>query len=128
MLFSHLIPSRRDQMTIAALLGMLFWFSLLLTRGEKFAESGPDELRTECSKPYKFQVDPNRASAAELQTLPGVGEKLAEAILREREDFGPFQKSEDLLDVRGIGQKRLEAIQPYLPTEYRDAGLPNSSR
>ena len=56
----------------------------------------------------------NVASADELQTLPGIGPVLAKRIIEYRETHGPFQKIEDLLDVSGIGEKRLEQIRPYI--------------
>jgi competence protein ComEA len=53
----------------------------------------------------------NRATAAELETLPGVGPVLAERIISHREEHGPFQMVEDLLDVSGIGEAKLAAIR-----------------
>jgi competence protein ComEA len=57
------------------------------------------------------KIDINRATADELRALPGIGEKLALAIVRHREQNGPFGKPEDLLKVRGIGPKRFESIK-----------------
>jgi competence protein ComEA len=48
-------------------------------------------------------VSVNRADAAELATLPGVGPRLAEAIVEERRRHGPFRSPDDLERVRGIG-------------------------
>jgi len=56
-------------------------------------------------------VDLNTATAAELEELPGVGPAIAEAILDERERRGRFAAVEDLLDVRGIGDARLEQLR-----------------
>lgn len=57
----------------------------------------------------------NTASASELEALPGVGPALAARILSHRQQQGPFRKPEDLLEVKGIGEKKLakmrEAIQ-----------------
>lgn len=65
-------------------------------------------------KEYHFQVDLNNASAIELQTLPGIGEKLAEGIVLHRQDEGPFRIPKDLTKVKGIGPKKLEAVTPHL--------------
>ncbi len=58
--------------------------------------------------PSAFAVDVNKASAEQLQTLKGVGPKRAEAIVRYREDNGPFKSIEDLLEVPGVGPSLIE--------------------
>ncbi len=57
------------------------------------------------------KLDLNSATAEELQKLPGIGDKLARAIVDFREQNGPYQTVEDLLQVPGIGEKRLAAIR-----------------
>lgn len=56
-------------------------------------------------------VNINTATAAELDTLPGVGPATAAAIIAHREQHGPFATVDDLGDVRGIGPAKLEAIR-----------------
>jgi competence protein ComEA len=56
-------------------------------------------------------VDLNRADAAALDVLPGVGPATAEAIVRHREENGPFATVEDLLDVPGIGPAKLDGLR-----------------
>ena len=56
----------------------------------------------------------NSASPDELTALPGIGESLARAVTDERDANGPFYYPEDVLAVRGIGEKKLEAIRPFL--------------
>lgn len=53
----------------------------------------------------------NRAGAAELATLPGIGPALAAAIVEHRTRAGPFRRPEDLLAVRGIGPATLERLR-----------------
>lgn len=53
----------------------------------------------------------NRASPAELEALPGVGPVLAKRIVSYREEKGLFQEVEDLLDIPGIGESKLESIR-----------------
>ena len=60
------------------------------------------------------RVDVNRASAAELVVVPGIGERLAQAIVELREKKGPYTKLEDLLEVRGIGEKNLASLSAHL--------------
>jgi competence protein ComEA len=59
-------------------------------------------------------IDINAADASELETLPGVGANLAERIVSYREQNGPFAALDDLLDVGGMTQKRLDDIEPFL--------------
>lgn len=53
----------------------------------------------------------NQASPADLESLPGVGPVLAERIVSHRETNGRFETVEDLLEVAGIGEAKLEAIR-----------------
>jgi competence protein ComEA len=53
----------------------------------------------------------NVASAAELETLPGVGPVLAGRIVAHREQHGPFRSAEDLLSVPGIGEAKYAALR-----------------
>lgn len=59
----------------------------------------------------KEKVRINYATSEELQKLPGIGPAKAEAIIRYREEHGPFQTEEDLLNVSGIGAKSFEKIK-----------------
>lgn len=54
----------------------------------------------------------NRASAEDLQRLPGVGAKRAQAILALREKLGRFRRPTDLLRIKGIGPKSLKRLTP----------------
>jgi len=56
-------------------------------------------------------VNVNTATAAELETLPGIGEVTAQAIIDHRTENGPFTSVDQLLDVSGIGDVTLENIR-----------------
>ncbi|MCI2105195.1 MAG: ComEA family DNA-binding protein [Intestinimonas sp.] len=56
------------------------------------------------------RVNINTADAAELATLPGIGEKKAAAIVADRAENGPFRIPENLTRVKGIGEKTLENL------------------
>lgn len=62
----------------------------------------------------KGKVDVNRADAATLQEVPGIGPVTAERLLAHREEHGPFTSAEDLLDVPGIGQRTLDRLTQHL--------------
>ena len=119
--------SGRLTLGLAALLCLLFGLSLLLflpagaspepeiqaaaSLPERTLTGGDeaDRLPTELLPGEK--LDLNSATAAELQRLPGIGEKLSVAIVAWRVEHGPFQKVEELLQVPGIGEKRLAEIR-----------------
>ena len=60
------------------------------------------------------RVDINKASLAEISELPGISDKVAAAVVEERDRLGQFRSPEDLLGVRGIKEKRLRKILPFL--------------
>jgi competence protein ComEA len=56
----------------------------------------------------------NTATAADLQKLPGVGAATAERIVEYRQKNGPFKKIEELMNVRGIGEKSFLKLKPLI--------------
>ena len=56
------------------------------------------------------KVNVNTATVAELEAIPGIGPAKAEAIITYREANGNFKKAEDLILVKGIGEKLFEKI------------------
>jgi len=65
-------------------------------------------------KPPAQPLDLNSATSEELQQLPGIGPSAAQAIIDFRTKGGPFRRVEDLLAIRGISQRKLNAIRPYV--------------
>jgi competence protein ComEA len=65
-------------------------------------------------EPPRAQLDLNRASAVELQELPGIGPVLAERIVADRAARGPFRNVADITRVPGIKSKTLEKLRPHL--------------
>ena len=57
-----------------------------------------------------FPIDINRADAEQLTALPGIGEVLARRIVAYREENGSFLSTQELQNVEGIGERRLDAI------------------
>ena len=60
------------------------------------------------------RININTADAYALTRLPGIGERKAAAIVADREEYGMFTEPADLYRVRGIGEKLVEAITPYI--------------
>lgn len=71
------------------------------------------DVRRPDAETLVFVVELNSASKAELTNLPRVGEKLAERIIERREELGGFRKVDDLLGVKGIGEKTLDKMRPF---------------
>lgn len=59
-------------------------------------------------------VNINQASLQELETLPGIGPSLAQAIIDHRELIGSFNRIEDITDVPGIGPAKFEALKDLI--------------
>jgi competence protein ComEA len=60
------------------------------------------------------KVNINQASAKELVNLPRIGDKVADRIVEYRKAHGSFSKVEDLMEVKGIGEKLFTQLKPYL--------------
>lgn len=72
----------------------------------------PDEVSEKPQSPNpNGQVILNQATVEEIQTLNGIGPSKAEAIIQYRQENGPFQSVDDLLNVSGIGEKTIENIK-----------------
>lgn len=69
------------------------------------------ELDTPIVPDTEHPLDLNAATEEELDLLPGIGEVLAGRIVQYREEHGPFQSPEDLLNVDGIGESTLADIR-----------------
>ncbi len=74
------------------------------------------------------RLDPNRASEAELDRLPGVGPATARAIVEARERTGGFLRPEDLLAARGVGPGTLERMRAHLEIGPAPPGLRRPGR
>lgn len=60
------------------------------------------------------KVNLNTADASQLALLPRVGPSLAQKILDFRKQNGPFKSVEDLMLVRGVGEKTFQLLKPYI--------------
>ena len=66
-------------------------------------------------------VNINTATAAELDSLPGIGPSRAADILTHRKRKGPFKSCDSLIDIYGIGPKTIENIRPHCTTESSES-------
>ncbi|HQR09623.1 MAG TPA: ComEA family DNA-binding protein, partial [Gemmatales bacterium] len=68
-------------------------------------------------------IDINVAGKEQFMTLPGIGATLADRILEERAERGPFTSVKDLSRVRGIKGKTLEKLLPYVTVKKPESGV-----
>ena len=66
------------------------------------------------SQPEADRMDLNKATAGELERLPGIGPVLAQRIVTYREECGVFFSVEELTEVPGIGEKTLDSLRDYV--------------
>lgn len=69
----------------------------------------PASSNSQAVNPARINI--NSASAKELESLPGIGQVIAERILQDRSSNGAFTSVEDLMRVSGIGEKKFEALK-----------------
>ena len=88
--------------------------ALALACGLLVAGAEPVEIRP---------LELNHATLEELQTLPGIGPRKAEAIIELRKKR-PFTRVTQLLEVKGVGRKTLERLKPWVRVAPAIAALP----
>lgn len=82
--------------------------------GDHIVVGSIEPIEADGGGPGDGLIDINRASPAELESLPGVGPVLAANIVAYRESNGRFETVEDLLEVPGIGETRLASIRDLI--------------
>ena len=60
------------------------------------------------------KLDINSATLKQLSDIPGIGEVIAQRILDYRDENGAFRSLDELLNIKGIGESRLQQLQEYL--------------
>jgi comEA protein len=80
------------------------------------AQSDEKKKVAKIKKEIPENVDINSADKALLTALPGIGPVTADAILAYRQDNGKFKSIDELTKVKGIGDKTLAKLKPYLQT------------
>ena len=103
--------------TLAFLAAVLYLtFGANRTEQEGYTVQTERPAREEEIAPVRVLVNINTATAEELETVTGIGPVLAQAILDYRAEHGDFQTLDELLEVRGIGSAKLDAMRDEMTT------------
>ena len=84
------------------------------------AQAGPalaqnaSRARSTAKPPVATNININTASPTDLEALPGIGSKTAARIVEYREKNGPFKKVEELMNVRGVGEKNFLKLRSQI--------------
>ena len=86
---------------------------------EKKSEANPADTtkRDASSTDPDALININSATEEQLQQLPGIGPAYAGRIIEWRQENGAFTSKDQLLDIKGIGEKRLAKIKPHIRLE-----------
>ena len=95
--------------------GVLALALLLVSTAAVEARQTPAQDAAAAAKPSSAAlINLNSATAAELEKLPGVGPAMATRILEYRQKSGGFKKIEELMNVKGIGEKSFLKLKPLV--------------
>ena len=109
----------------AATLGVVFWIGwaqpIVPDREDKLVAESIEGSKIESpssvaapKRSHKGLLDLNQATDQDLDSLPGIGPKLAERIMEYRQSVGAFHSLDELRAVKGIGKKKFERIRPLV--------------
>jgi competence protein ComEA len=107
----------------AIFLGLLAFVTALVSTP---AFANQDEATQ--TKSSELRVDINAADIDTLTKLPGIGEKVAARIIAYRKENGRFQKIEEIMNVRGIGEKTFVKLQKNLTVGKESNKSPSSKK
>jgi competence ComEA-like helix-hairpin-helix protein len=75
------------------------------------------DLSVPVTTPVEASININTASRDELETLPGIGETLANRIIEHRERYGKFRRVEHLLLIKGLSDKKFRRLRVLVKAE-----------
>src|SRR5687767_11511349 len=88
--------------------------ALVLTAGPSLAQNPARPPAPSAAAPAATAINLNTATAAQLETLPGIGPAVAQRIVDYRQQSGGFRKVEELMNVRGIGEAIFLKLKPLV--------------
>lgn len=88
--------------------------ALVICGALSFISPAPASAQATDATPAKASINLNSATLDQLETLPGIGRKTAERIIEHRTKSGPFKRIEELMNVKGIGEKSFLKFKPMI--------------
>ncbi|MBN2322984.1 MAG: helix-hairpin-helix domain-containing protein [Spirochaetes bacterium] len=99
-------------------LGRYRWYENFVDVGYETKNIGTESVNGTTTSADKVEkIDVNSAGVGELTLLPGIGRETALRIVEYREENGAYGSVEELINVHGIGPKKLEKIRKYVTIE-----------
>jgi len=99
---------------LLVIVGFLAILSTPIAAQKSQASSGRPAASAKSVATPAAPVNLNTATQSQLETLPGIGPKAAQRILDYRQKNGNFKKIEDLMHVKGIGEKSFLKLKPLI--------------
>ena len=99
---------------VRTVLSLVAFSSLFILQPHAAAAAQAKASVRSAAKPATATVNVNTASAADFESLPGIGAKTAARIVEYRQKNGPFKKVEELMNVRGLGEKNFLKLKAQL--------------
>lgn len=78
------------------------------------ATAAAQSTESQAAAPAKPTINLNSANLDQLESLPGIGRKTAERIIEHRTKSGGFKRIEELMNVKGIGEKSFLKLKPLI--------------
>jgi len=105
-------------MRILMMVLLILGLAVAAEAGQRAPRQATQAAKASVSGPLNL----NTATVSQLETLPGIGKSTAERILEYREKSGGFRKIEDLMNVRGIGEKNFLKLKPLVTVSSGKSG------
>ena len=112
---------------VTSVIGILV-AALVLVSASAFAQAQPHKASTKATATASSPINLNTATAAQLETLPGIGPASAKRIVEYREKNGAFKKIEELMNVKGIGEKSFLKLKPLITVGTDKAEKPSGQK
>ena len=106
---------------LSLVLGVLV-AALIATAPVASAQDKAAKPKPAASAAASTPINLNTATVAQLETLPGIGARTAQLIVEHRQKHGNFKKIEELMNIKGIGEKSFLKIKPMVTVGAEKTG------